>query len=506
MLEKMRVKQESDDSSDVLRSSTTKSDRQVALETLKRKRRREDTDSDHENRQPVRRSESPHPLGKVRKLENASAGSRSMSPPMTGNSKHAPKSSEIYKKKKSGSSSSKESSTSNATGKPHQLTNGTNDNSGSPSHNNNNTKNSSVTKNGNNDIDFVRVKPKDQVPIATFWTYLEPYFRPVTEEDREYLLQKGDDTKPYLVPPLGQPYLEVWAEEDRGLPSSRPQSPVPNSSSSTPSRHDSSNDINGTTTNGQSTNNNNNSMSHINEKLKYFSSKDTLTDDHLMTEELSGGTLTERLLSSLVAEDLGVSESDLESYVSSSHDNDNEDIDMNESNNNNSGGRAVVELSSKPPTEIVDFEERLKRELRYAGLFGDDDVDWNAKEDDEICAELRKLSRELKEQVAINEFRKKRLLDVCDKQIQYEQYRHVLDNLDSQVEQCYIKRFRTQKSKKRKAQSAPKSTLSENAIHAMEKRRMWIEKLGGIFQDKNMVMPTRSIYETDPDPNTANDD
>lgn len=68
-------------------------------------------------------------------------------------------------------------------------------------------------------------------------------------------------------------------------------------------------------------------------------------------------------------------------------------------------------------------------------------MDWNAKEDDEICAELRKLSRELKEQVAINEFRKKRLLDVCDKQIQYEQYRHVLDNLDSQVEQCYIKRF-----------------------------------------------------------------
>lgn len=180
------------------------------------------------------------------------------------------------------------------------------------------------------------------------------------------------------MPPLGQPYLEVWAEEDRGLPSSRSQSPVPNSSTSSTSssRHDSSNDINGTTgntTNGQS-NNNTNSMSHVNEKLKYFSSKDTLTDDHLMTEELSGGTLTERLLSSLVAEDLGVSESDLESYVSSSHDNENDINEVNERNNNNSGGRTVVELSSKPPSEIVDFEERLKRELRYAGLFGDDDV------------------------------------------------------------------------------------------------------------------------------------
>ncbi|CAO3642148.1 unnamed protein product [Cunninghamella echinulata] len=507
MLEKMRIKQESDDSADILRSPSTKSDRQVALETLKRKRRREENDSDHESRQSGRRSESPHPLGKVRKLENASAVSRSMSPPITGNSKHAPKPSETYKKKKSGSSSAKESSTSNSTGKPHQLTNGANDSIGSPSHNN--TKNSSIAKNGNNDTDFVRVKPKDQVPITTFWTYLEPYFRPVTEEDRDFLLQKGDDTKPYLIPPLGQPYLEVWAEEDRGLPSSRSQSPVSTSASSSSSRHD---DINtpGTainTTNGQPSSGNSSSIAQSNEKLKYFSSKETLTDDHLMTEDLSGGTLTERLLSSLVTEDIGVNENELESYIASSRENENDGDDQNESDeHNHSQGRTVVELSSKPPSEIVDFEERLKRELRYAGLFGDDDVDWNAKEDDEICAELRKLSRELKEQVAVNEFRKKRLLDVCDRQIQYEQYRHVLDNLDSQVEQCYIKRFRTQKSKKRKAQSTPKSTLSENAIHAMEKRRMWIEKLGGIFQDKNMIMPKRSIYETDPDPNTMADD
>lgn len=68
-------------------------------------------------------------------------------------------------------------------------------------------------------------------------------------------------------------------------------------------------------------------------------------------------------------------------------------------------------------------------------------TDWNAKEDDEICAELRKLGHDLKEQVKINEFHKKRLLQVVDCQLQFEQYRHVLDTLDSQVEQCYMKRF-----------------------------------------------------------------
>jgi hypothetical protein len=68
-------------------------------------------------------------------------------------------------------------------------------------------------------------------------------------------------------------------------------------------------------------------------------------------------------------------------------------------------------------------------------------LDWNTREDDEICAELRSASRELKEQFAINEYRKKRLLNVVDNQLQYDQYRHVLDNLDVQVEQCYMKRF-----------------------------------------------------------------
>jgi hypothetical protein len=68
-------------------------------------------------------------------------------------------------------------------------------------------------------------------------------------------------------------------------------------------------------------------------------------------------------------------------------------------------------------------------------------IDWNAKEDDEICAELRTLGRELKDQMKSNEYHKKRLLEVVDHQLQFEQYRQVLDTLDSQVEQGYLKRF-----------------------------------------------------------------
>lgn len=44
--------------------------------------------------------------------------------------------------------------------------------------------------NVNDEVDFVRVKAKDQVPILTFWTAIDPHFRPLTEEDREFLLEK----------------------------------------------------------------------------------------------------------------------------------------------------------------------------------------------------------------------------------------------------------------------------------------------------------------------------
>jgi hypothetical protein len=40
------------------------------------------------------------------------------------------------------------------------------------------------------ELDFVRVKPKDQVPILSFWATIDPHFRPLEEADREFLLEK----------------------------------------------------------------------------------------------------------------------------------------------------------------------------------------------------------------------------------------------------------------------------------------------------------------------------
>jgi Histone acetyltransferases subunit 3 len=54
---------------------------------------------------------------------------------------------------------------------------------------------------------------------------------------------------------------------------------------------------------------------------------------------------------------------------------------------------------------------------------------------------MRKLQKDLREQVKINISRKQRLLKVIEGQLQYEQYKQILDGLDGQVEHSYFKRY-----------------------------------------------------------------
>ncbi|CEP17163.1 hypothetical protein [Parasitella parasitica] len=406
-------------------------ERQLALEALRRKRRRDDDIS--LSKSSSSRSESPHNIVKLKKLDDTSLNSvtRSLSPPSSSTIPTAKSHTKQHTKKKKSTDSNR--------------------NHGSTQQNNAKAHNRPSTP----DTDFVRVKPKDQVPILTFWTAIDPHFRPLAEEDRSFLLAKEDDEKFYSIPPLGRHYTDVWSEDD--IPAmSRSHSPM--SSSSRQGSHD-----------------------HV----KYLIHP--LTDEHLFKADISCGKLTERLLSSLVADD---------GIVIHDEDDDQDDILPTELFTKDYNHiRSIEEMPSIPPDDIAIFEERLKSELRYAGLFGEDDVDWDTREDDEICAELRLAAKELRDQYTTNENRKKQLLSVVDNQLQYEQYRHVLDNLDVQVEQCYLKRFRTQKSKKRKTPASSKSALSEHAVHAMTKRKAWVNALEGIFKDKNLVRPTVSIFE-----------
>jgi hypothetical protein len=248
-----------------------------------------------------------------------------------------------YKKKKSNNNARAQHPLSNGSGETSQH---------GKQHSSKHQKNSNNNNQPKEEVDFVRVKPKDQVPVANFLTALEPYFRNLTEEDRAFLLEKSDNGKPYLIPPLGQFYADQWAEEDQAIgignhtrsPSTSRQSSMDPQLPQQPRAN----------------------------KFKYLQHE--ITDDILLQNDISCGSLTERLISSLVAEDL----LDLSEAVKVEEQSDNDDpmsdVETNNGKQIKHHGRTIVELLSDPTEEIVSFEERLKRELQYAGLFGEEEV------------------------------------------------------------------------------------------------------------------------------------
>jgi len=65
--------------------------------------------------------------------------------------------------------------------------------------------------------DFSNVKPPNsQIQMATFWTSVEQWVRPIKEEDIGFLEYVADEVEPFIMPKLGRNYLEVWEEQDAG--------------------------------------------------------------------------------------------------------------------------------------------------------------------------------------------------------------------------------------------------------------------------------------------------
>ncbi|ODQ68482.1 hypothetical protein NADFUDRAFT_81434 [Nadsonia fulvescens var. elongata DSM 6958] len=192
------------------------------------------------------------------------------------------------------------------------------------------------------------------------------------------------------------------------------------------------------------------------------------------------------------------------------------------SNRNNSNG--VINGSSGNSNEngesLSDFEIDFVRN----------------RQDDEICRELRALQQKLKQTTKLNQARKNRLLPVLREQLAWQEYSSILDDLDKQVDQAYTKRLRNApKGKKKKGIASTTIAGSGNAGNTssgvagsgvnssglasvasneraglkqlLEKRKRWIEKIGPVFRDPQVMkrIPKESVFG-DLDKEIENDD
>lgn len=123
--------------------------------------------------------------------------------------------------------------------------------------------------------DFSKAKQPSQILVSTFYTSIEPYLRPIKEEDLGFLEYTGDEVEPYIMPRLGQHYSEQWEDEDISLY----DTVLPTTQA-----------IRTTCSYGRPT-----SVAPV---LRWDPA--TLNDEDLLVEERGHGPLTERLVSALL--------------------------------------------------------------------------------------------------------------------------------------------------------------------------------------------------------------
>jgi transcriptional adapter 3 len=249
---------------------------------------------------------------------------------------------------------------------------------------------------------------------------------------------------------------------------------------------------------------------------------DQVTDETIETDKVSVGPLVSRLYSLLRYEHRAPEENTTNGST-------NVDVSMNGMNGDSMDiDHPTGESESKPQPSATTFraaspsgfkvpaakldhaqlDERLKAELRHVGFLGpDDNPDYDAHYDDDIAQRLRLLQSELKKQMIINSARKARLLDVARERMAYQEYMTIHDDLDSQVQQAYLKRTRTLGKSKKGSQAKhrpggagggshvvsaagiSRPAIGDVARTLMDRRKRWRDCIGPVFKDCKTTVP-----------------
>ncbi|CCM05762.1 uncharacterized protein FIBRA_07995 [Fibroporia radiculosa] len=343
--------------------------------------------------------------------------------------------------------------------------------------------------------DFSKSKPSgQQVQIMTFYTSIEPWIRPIKEEDVGFLEYTADELEPFVMPKLGRHYSEVWEEDDTALHGG----PLPGTAAVRTGRS---------------------YASSLTSPLPRWEPS-TLMESDLLTEERGHGPLTERLISALIpmhdsTEWKGVKAAE-------------------EAMEGRPGTNGAAAAAARDKLNVADLEDRVKNVLRFHRLL-DEVPDFSEAVDDPIATALRHAQRELRTVLATNKVRRARLTAIARDRLGYQEYVEMRDSLDKNITTLYTKLQRKDgpKANKKKKKGAElnggvngvqptgisalppcpaalglghdednRLHVPEQLQHLVETRRRWVDTIGGVFHDKQQQhpgriwgMPQYSVYE-----------
>ncbi|KAJ9646319.1 Transcriptional regulator [Coniosporium tulheliwenetii] len=254
------------------------------------------------------------------------------------------------------------------------------------------------------DRDFSNAKPANQVNATVFANYVEPYIRPLTEEDIAFLKERGDRVTPFIMPRRGpRHYKEIWAEEDSGMAVDGVKKEMADP-----------NEVRG--------------------------SIEDINDEVAETDAVSTGPVLARLISTLRPEARPTTAATTNGEVNgtTNHDPDRMDVD------------------GEPTNHVNDLN--LPGQLVHAGFIPPStNPDYTAHYDDAVAGRLRYLQSELRRQSIINGARKARLLELAEVRMAQQEYSTIADDLDNQLNAAYLKRNRSLSKTVKKKPGVPKA-------------------------------------------------
>ncbi|KAN0065784.1 Transcriptional regulator [Thecaphora frezii] len=304
-------------------------------------------------------------------------------------------------------------------------------------------------------------RDQQQTPINTFYNYADAFFKTLTEDDLAWLSSKSDDTEPFQMPSLGRHYKHVWEEEDALAASSAlelygtPFSGSGPGHSRTPSISLGTGlplDPLSTLSNGaQKAGSDSGNVDLDIPPPCRFKAKQ-MSDEHLClgseaAVDARSGPLAERLVSALLTKERPQHPTgdQIGAKISTSAEpkpaDDNDNLEAGDEDAEGEPDAAFEGLLHDQ--DMVDFEERIKRELRAIDVLGaEEQVDWSSRADDEISTTLRMVQRALARQQKINGMRKARLFQIAMDRMAYQDYVICLNTVEKEIEAGWNKRLR----------------------------------------------------------------
>ncbi|KAF2435940.1 hypothetical protein EJ08DRAFT_604117 [Tothia fuscella] len=332
------------------------------------------------------------------------------------------------------------------------------------------------------DRDFSNAKPSNQVTATTFSNYVEPFIRPLTEEDRGFLLERGDREKPFVIPKRGlRPYKDVWAEED-GILSLELDA-------------------------GRFTDN-----------IEPHGTMDDMNDAIAETDNLCPGPVLSRIMSAMRPERSNASNVE---PIANGFD---MEIDGAPSEPSKPAEPPATQFSESswknvpqpPRQDYSQVDDRIVQELKFLAFLAPTETpDFASGADDEVAARLRYLQGELRRASIINGARKAALLEVTENWMAKQEYTTIADDLDNQLNQAYLKRNRNigKKGKQIKrpggagggshvvgvarpgtAAATNHAGIGEPIKNLMDRKKKWNEWIGPVVDYGKTSIPKETIF------------